>query len=229
MKKKKKKNRAWNNHYGFVKMACWNPWGLCNERLNYCKSMDLDVLGLTELHNVQNKKAWKKKYWITSADAEVDEQGKCMDPASGVTILLSQRFSSKVLAQGSVGSRIVWVRLEGPVCPLFIVCAYIPHKYRKTTPLAADTISQLDDLLANCKKLKPGDCSIVMGDLNCELQRNVQGLTGRWFMNTRPDDGHSDAILSVMRSHDLFAVDSLFRPKRHKMFSQKKKRICNAT
>ena len=68
-----------------------------------------------------------------------------------------------------------------------------------------------------------------MGDLNCELQRNVQGCTGKWLMNQRPDDGHSSEIISLMRSQDLFAVDSMFRPKRRKMFSQKKKRVCNAT
>ena len=39
-----------------------------------------------------------------------------------------------------------------------------------------------------------------MGDLNCELQRNVQGCTGRWFMNKKPDDGHSKNVLSLMRS-----------------------------
>ena len=64
--KLKKKNITWNKFYRKVKMTCWNPWGICNERLNYCKAMDFDVLGLTELHNAQNKKAWRKKYFITS-------------------------------------------------------------------------------------------------------------------------------------------------------------------
>ena len=54
-------------------MACWNPWGLCNERFNYCMSMNFDALGLTELHNIQNKKLWKCKRWITSEDAGFDE------------------------------------------------------------------------------------------------------------------------------------------------------------
>ena len=55
--------------------------------------MNFDVLGLTELHNVQNKKLWKYKRWITSEDDEVDDQGKTLDPASDVGILLSKRFS----------------------------------------------------------------------------------------------------------------------------------------
>ena len=149
--------------------------GLCNERLNYCNQFNFDVLGLSELHNVQNKSQWQGKYWITSKDAKIDEQWKSTDSVSGVVILLSKRFESRFMAQGSVGSRIVWVRIEGPVCPLFIVCVYVSHKYRKTKPFAEDVIIQLHQLLSNCKKLKPMDCVIVLGDLNCELQRNVQG------------------------------------------------------
>ena len=49
-------------------------------------------------------------------------------------------------------------------------------------------------------------------------------------MNQRPDDGHSNEILQLMRANDLFAIDSLFKPKRTRMFScQQGKRLCNAT
>ena len=144
--------------------------------------------------------------------------------------MLSQRFTSQILAQGSVGTRVVWVRLQGPVCPLFIICVYIPHKYKTTKPCAEDVIEQIDGLLKNCQALKPNDCIILMGDLNCELQRNVPNCTGKWLMNKRPDNGHSESVLSLMRSHDLFAVDSLFRPKRKWMFgADKRKRVCNAS
>ena len=227
---KKNKKKVWNKCFKRLKMACWNPWGICNERLNYCKALEFDILGLTELHNVQNKSTWCGKHWITSADAELDEDGVSQDPASGVAILLGPVFANRVLAKGFVGSRIVCVRLDGPVCPLFVVCVYIPHKYKHTSPTAEDVITQLNDLLANCKQLKPSDCVIIMGDLNCELQRNVQGCTGRWLMNKRPDNGHGPKVLTLMQSHDLFAVDSMFMPKRRKMFAGgKKKRVCNST
>ena len=90
-------------------------------------------------------------------------------------------------------------------------------------------IDQLSGLISNGKKLKPTDCIIVMGDLNCELERNVQGYVGRWFMNKCPDDGHSVNVMSLMCSHDLFVVDSLFPPNRKCMFNSKKKGVCNAT
>ena len=53
-----------------------------------------------------------------------------------------------------------------------------------------------------------------MGDLNCELQRYVQGYTGKWCMNTRKDNGHGEEILVLMQSFDLFVVDTLFKPER---------------
>ena len=226
--RKIKKTKTWNKHYDQIKMACWNPWGLCNERFNYCMSLNFDVLGLSELHMVQNKNLRKCSRWIASEDAKVDAQGACLDPASGVGILLSQRFAKKVLGQGSVGSRIVWVRIDGPVCPLFIVCVYIPHKYRQN-PCATDILGQLETLLSDCKKIKKNDCLIIMGDFNCELQRNIPGVTGQWLMNKRPDNGHSKDLVNLMQAHDLFAVDSLFRPKRTRMFCKQRKRVCNAT
>ena len=57
-------------------MTIWNPWGMCNERLNYCKALNYDILGLPELHNAHNKERWKGKHWITSEDARINEQGK---------------------------------------------------------------------------------------------------------------------------------------------------------
>ena len=117
--------------------------------------LNYDVLGLTELHNVQNKKIWKCKRWITSQDSIVDGQGHISDPTAGVGILLSQRFANMKLTQGFVGSRIVWVHIQGPVCPLFIVCVYVPHKYR-TEPSATDILSQLDRLIVYFGRDSPG-------------------------------------------------------------------------
>ena len=46
---KKKRKKAFNKNCENVRMATWNPWGMCNERLNYCKSLNYDILGLPEL------------------------------------------------------------------------------------------------------------------------------------------------------------------------------------
>ena len=165
-------------------------------------AMDFDALGLTELHNVQNKKLWKSKRWITSEDAEVDEDGKNLDPASGVGILLSKRFSDLVMAQGSIGSRIVWVRIKGPVCPLFLICVYIPHKHR-SQPDAKSVLTQLNDFLTTSNKIKKTDCIIIMGDFNCELQRNIQGCTDKWLMTKKADNVHIKDLENVMRAHDI--------------------------
>ena len=125
---------------------------------------------------MQAKEQYQGRCWVHSAQAEVDEQGKSTDPAAGVAIMMSPRMADKVLDEGHVGTRIVWVRLKGPICNIFYVVCYIPHKGRSQKPLASDTIAQLEELL---KTVRKSDCIILSGDFNCQLQRNVEGCTGK--------------------------------------------------
>ena len=68
---------------------------------------------------------------------------------------------------------LIWVRISGPVCNVFFVTTYIPHKYR-TGPQASDIIEELVSLLWS-KHVCKNDCVIIVGDLNCQLRRNAQG------------------------------------------------------
>ena len=86
---------------------------------------------------------------------------------------------------------------------------------------AKDTIQQLRKLLNTVRK---SDCVMLAGDFNCQLRRNVPG---KWCMTTRPDDGHEEQILVLIREYDLFAVDTIFKPKT-KMWDDKL-RVCNVT
>ena len=156
-------------------------------------------------------KGFKNRTWIHSAQAEQDKQGRSTDPAAGVTIMLSSRMTDKIIDQGHVGTHIAWVRISGPVCNIFYIVVYIPHKGRTNKPYAKDTISQIKKLLTTVKK---SDCVILAGDFNCQLQCNVQGCTGKWSMTERDDGGHGSEMLNLMREFDLFAVDTLFKPKR---------------
>ena len=76
----------------------------------------------------------------------------------------------KILDSGHVGTKIAWVRLKDPVCNIFYIVAYIPHKGRTTSPKAEDTIEQLAKLLQKARK---SECVILGGDFNCQLQRHV--------------------------------------------------------
>ena len=224
MNEKKKNKRKWSKRYYQAKIGTWNCWSLSNERYNYCKELHYDILGLTELHNTQAKAQFQHKTWIPSAAAEVDKNGKCSDPAAGVAIMLSPRMAEKILDRGHVGTRIAWVRLKGPVCNIFYVVVYIPHKGRAVKPKAEDTIQQLADLLQTAKK---SECVIIGGDFNCQLQREVTGCTGKWCMTQHPNKGHGDKILDLMRLYDLCAAGTYFKPKRKKWSGRY--RHCNAT
>ena len=225
MKKPKKNKSKWSRIFGDATFGFWNPWSYSNKRHEYVKSLRYDVLGLGELHNKQLEDHYKEKRWICS-ERSIIEQGVDTDPAAGVAILLSPRMADRILDKGNVGARIVYVRLQGPVCNLFIVVIYVPHKGRKRAPYAKDILQELDALLRTVHKT---DCIVVMGDLNCELQRNVENCTGQWCMTQIKDNGHGEEMLNVMRSHDLFAVDTLFKPARKTWGHNKKLRYCNAT
>ena len=67
-----------------------------------------------------------------------------------------------------------------------------------------------------------------MGDLNCQLQRNIPERTGKWSMTCKSEQkGHDHKILDLMTRFDLFSVGTKFRPRR-KLWDGKLRR-CNAT
>ena len=139
--------------------------------------------------------------------------------------MLSARMADKVMSEGRVGTRIAWVRIKGPVCNIFFIVVYIPHKGRQQKPRAQDTIAQLKCLLQSIQKT---DCVVLGGDFNCQLQRNVPGCTGQWCMTEKPNkNGHGEEILSLLREYDLCAVDTYFKPAKKRW--QGKQRRCNAT
>ena len=225
MKKQHKNKKKWSKKFFQSLIGVWNCWSLSNERYHYCDSLQYDILGLTELHNNQAKELYQGRRWVCSAHAETNEQDKISDPEAGVAIMLSPRMADKVIGQGHVGTRIAWVRISGPVCNIFYVVVYSPHKGRTQKLVAQDTITQLKKLLRTVRK---SDCIIVGGDFNCQLQRNVEGCTGQWSMTKRANEnGHGNKVLNLMREFDLFAVDTLFKPKR-KLWNDKY-RECNAT
>ena len=225
MRPKNQNKKKWSKRFNNAKIAFWNPWSYSNERHEYCKALDYDIMGLTELHNNQHKPQFAGKHWICS-DLAFEEDGKSTDPAAGVAILLSCRMARNILSKGHVGTRIAWVRLKGPICNIFVVVTYVSHKGRTAKPTATDTIEALDKLL---KTVPKQDCIIMGGDLNCQLQRNVPGCTGRWSMTQKDDNGHGEKILDLMRAHDLFAAGTMFKPTRKKWDSSARKRVCNAS
>ena len=177
MKKRKKNKRKWSKLHYQAKIGCWNPWSYSFERHDYCKSLQYDILGLTELHNLQQQKRFQDRTWICSAQAEQDKEGRSTDPAAGVAIMLSNRMADKLMDEGHVGTRIAWTRIAGPVCNIFFVVVYIPHKGRTSAPYVKDTIKQLKKLLETVRK---SDCILLADDFNCQLQRNIEGCTGKW-------------------------------------------------
>ena len=62
------------------------------------------------------------------------KDGQNTDHSTDMSIPLSRRTVTNVLDRGHVGTRIDWVRLVDPICNIFIVEVYIPHKGRTKAP-----------------------------------------------------------------------------------------------
>ena len=75
------------------------------ERHYYCRLLQYDILGLTELHNLQEQKRFQSRTWVHSTPAPKKE-GKSTDQAAGVAIMLSNRMADKLLDEGHAGTRI---------------------------------------------------------------------------------------------------------------------------
>ena len=87
---------------------------------------------------------------------------------------------------------------------------YVPHKYR-VTPQAGHTLVELETFL---KTVPKNDCTVVCGDFNYQLKRNVEGLMIKWVMTQKYEDvGHDKVLLDPMRAQELFAVDTKFKPR----------------
>ena len=131
MKSKRQLKKQWSIKDKDARIGFWNPWSYSNERHEFCKSLRYDILGLGELQNTQAKKQFQGSTWICNQEAK-EKDGKCVDPAAGVAILLSNRMAKKTMSKGWVGTRIMWARIEGPVCNLFIIVTYTTQ--RKSEP-----------------------------------------------------------------------------------------------
>ena len=128
-----------------LRMATWNTRSLTFERLQYCKSLNYDVLAITELWRNQSKYQTRSKSLIVS-EQKILTTGRRKgqprypdDKDAGVVILLSQTAAKKIKSFGSEGERVCWVRLKGPTCNIFVIAVYLPHRGR-VSPCQADTM-----------------------------------------------------------------------------------------
>ena len=160
----------------------WNTRSLINERYDYCLSLKYDVLVITELWRTQNKHQKTSKEFIASESIIIKKgprKGQKRFPndrAAGVGIMLSPRIQAKVHSFGPEGEWVYWVRLKGPVCDLFVVAIYMPHRGR----VSPDQNQTLEDIRKVLADIPARDCICLLGDFNEQLQSDLDGVTGSW-------------------------------------------------
>ena len=90
--------------------------------------------------------------------------------------MLSPRMAKKVEKFGSEGERVVWVRLRGPTCNLFVIAVYLSHRGR-VSPSQDDTLADVQKVIA---QVPEHDCVCILGDFNEQIAGNVPETTGKW-------------------------------------------------
>ena len=93
----------------------------------------------------------------------------------GVCIMISQRFASRQLHRGRIGTRGCWVRIQGPVCNLLLICIYLPPLYSK-----ADVVILLKGLREVLRDRSLHDCVVLLGDFNVKFPRRYQNIIGTY-------------------------------------------------
>ena len=181
-------------------LGTWNCGGLSNLKNNLVLENDLDIVCLTETHE------WCDDDPLTIYSDIPSKQDKW----SGVAMLLSKRIHKYVMHHGTIGSRIVYCRLRGLSCNIFVIGVYIPQKMRKS-PDQNDTYNQLESLLS---KIGQRDCVMIMGDFNSRLRRDTPGRVGHWCIHTRSDSG-GDRLLDIMNKFSLRCVSTYFQPRKN--------------
>ena len=187
-----------------IKIGTWNCGGLTFTTQELCRDLGYDVLVLTETHDKGSLKPNSK--FITAEPAPEN------DSFSGVAIMLSDRVAKCVVHSGRFGSRIAFVEIKADPCNLFVIGVYSPHSNRKQSPFMADTLEQLEQLLT---KINSSICTIVLGDLNCKLGRNIEHLTGKWCIHDKPNAG-GKKMIDLLRKFNLSAVSTFFQPAKRK-------------
>ena len=203
-------HRKFNRHWGHVTFATLNVRSLGRRRqdadfyYSYLQSLNHDALGLTEMWNSQHRyDSWD------CVTCEPNNGGG--DRPAGVCIMLSQRFVSRQLHRGRIGTRGCWVRIQGPVCNLLIICIYLPPIGSK-----AEVVSLMKGLRAVLSDRSQHDCVILMGDLNIEFPARYQDIIGpyscqqsRIKMRRRTRE-----FLHLFEQHDLCVSSTYFRPRK---------------
>ena len=108
--------------------------GTLQRTLQLLSDHELRCSWLDRIAHDTKQENMKYSRWIqtvTSEDVEMTNREQSWTHQQAWESYFLIDFQKKVLGQGSVDSRIVWVRIDGPVCPLFIVCVFssqIPTK-----------------------------------------------------------------------------------------------------
>ena len=137
------------------------------------------------------------------------------DRPSGVCIILSKRFANRQLNRGRLGTRGCWVRIQGAVCNLLIICIYLPPLYSK-----ADAVTLLKKLRELLRDRSLHDCVILLGDFNVKFPRRYRNIIGPFAHHAagRKLRHRTQQLLRLFEANDLCVPSTYFRPRKRQTY-----------
>ena len=152
LRKHSSKRQASNRKRQVFTVATFNIQRISHIKMEAIIQDGYDLMALTELGG-RPEEPWELdvKY---PGRVFCNEPSDLSDPAAGAAVILSKRMSKHVMTHEAVGTRIVWVRLQGMHYNLLFVAAYIPQPNR-AAPNRAQTLQELESTCRTLRKRYP--------------------------------------------------------------------------
>ena len=193
-----------------IRMATWNVRGMNDEVkereiVQVLEEAKVDICGLTETKwKGERVREWQYGLGICAGVRE-NERAR-----EGVCLMVSNKWKSKVREYGTVGSRIVWVRMKVGIQVWAIVCVYAPTEDR-VARVKEEFWTSVDACL---DKFDRSERVFLIGDMNGKVGNvRVDGVVGQWGVPGGVD-GNGSALLDICAGKRLAIANTLFR---HKM------------
>lgn len=197
------RNRATARTDRLYRVATWNvntlfQAGKFDNLKKEAERMKLDVVGVSEVR-------WTGSGQMSSGGWTFYYSGGERHEA-GVGVLLRREVADAVVGCWQVSQRVILIKVNAKPVGLNIIQVYAPTCDHSDDEIE-DFYEQLDSVRSQCK---PGEVTLVMGDLNAKVGRGAAGLAvGNFGLGVRNERG--DRFVEWCESWEQIIMNTYFR------------------
>ena len=173
--------------------------------------MNMDILGLAEV-------IWLKSWKLLIDEHKLIYSGDMKEHKHGVGMLLNKQMSKSYMADYTISSRILLVKLPCKPFNLTLIQVYAPT----STSTAENIDAFYDDIEVAYKHCKSQDMIITMGDLNGKVEKEQDPLNvpvGPHGLGERNEKG--DLWTEWCSTHDQVILNTWFQHHQRHLYTWK--------